>query len=571
MKINKFLSAIAAGTSLIFSSCYDLDRVPDYQLSSNSFFKNETHAKEALMGVYAQMQNDNVYGYAFGWDCMGGISCGYDNPSFLTIQRGTVATNAGYFSNKWAALYEGVARANSVLQNIDNCDMSDELIAQYKGEARFMRGLYYFNLLNFYGGVPLYDESVVVGASYSEMKEPRSTAEQVREFILKDFEAALSLPKSWDAANAGRATWGAAMSMKGKVLLYAKRYKEASECFKQVINSGLYQLYPNYADLFRPNKGDESSEMIFAIQNLGGVGQDIGMPMTFYLGSRASFGSCWNNIMPATSYVDSFEWKDGRPFNWDEVIPGYNDSKDVKAETYYATLSSDKKTVVKYPDAKETLLAMYEQRDPRMMAEIILPYTWYTGWYANANHESEFVIVKGNAVNDGNHMIRSNGTREYYLWRKFVAEGNWNGLINNRADTPVNYPLVRYADLLLMQAECLNELDDQPGAVSLINQVRGRVGMALINNGDDWMKATTKEEVFARIRHERSVELGCEGHSYDDLKRWGLLEELNGRVEYYFTGAKADYTRKVIERDYLWPIPTGEIEKNESLTQNPGW
>lgn len=562
--------AVAIGSTLTLTSCYDLDLAPDNQLSSGSFFKTEEHAKMAMMGVYNQMQNDNVFGLQFGMDCLGGISFGYDNPSFQTIQRGTVAVNASYFSSKWTALYEGITRANNVIRNVDGCDMSDELKAQYKGEARFMRGLYYFQLLDFYGGVPIYDETTDVGAEFATMLKPRSTAEEVRKFVLDDFEAALSLPEAWDASNAGRATWGAAMAMKGKVLLFAKRYQEASECFAQVINSGLYQLYPNYANLFKPG-GDESSEMIFAVQNLGGVGKDYGMPMCFYMGTRASFGSCWNNVMPATSFVDSFEWNDGQPFDWDELIEGYSSSNSIKQAVWYSTLKNGKKQVDKYTVYKDWLLEMYAERDPRMSASIILPYTHYTGWSKNAVADHEYVIAKGMGIPADNGLINVNGNHEAYLWRKFVPEGNLNGEINNRADTPINFPLIRLADVLLMQAECLNELNKGGDAVALINQVRARVGMPGINNGDSWMQATGKEEIFERIRHERAVELCAEGHSYADMKRWGLLETLNNRKEMYITGAKTLYTRKVTDRDYLWPIPSGEIDKNEALEQNPGW
>ncbi len=569
MKLSRILIAASAVSTLMLSGCYDLDRNPDYQLSSGTFFKTEEHAKQAMMGVYSQMQNDNVYGIAFGWDALGGISFGYDNPSFQTIQTGKVAVTNSYFSNKWQALYEGIARANNVIQNVDQCDMTDELKAQYKAEARFMRGLYYFQLLDFYGGVPIYDESTIISEEFASMLKPRNSEEEVRKFILDDFTAAETLPDSWDAANAGRATSGAATALKGKVLLYAKRYQEASQCFSQIIG-GRYQLYSDYAALFTPG-GDESSEMIFAIQNMGGLGTDIGMPMCFYLGTRASYGSCWNNVMPATSFVDSFEWADGRPFDWNEVFPGFNESNNVKAEVFYSKLNAGKTAVVEYTAHKQELLDMYDLRDPRMKAAIILPYTHYLGWSANANADHEFVIAKGMGNPANNGLIQVNNNHEAYLWRKFVPEGNMNGAINNRADTPINFPIVRYADVLLMQAECLNELGDQAGAIALVNEVRSRSNMPGINSGPSYLSANGKDEVFQRIRHERAVELCCEGHSYSDMKRWGLLETLNGRKENYVTGAKTLYTRAVSERDYRWPIPSSEIDKNPYLVQNPGW
>lgn len=572
MKKNKLFSALVAAVLFTFSmsGCYDLDRFPADQLSSGTFFKTQNHADQAMAGVYSAMHSDHVFGMQFSMDCLGGIAMGYDNPSYQTFQRGTYAVNNSYVSYKWTYLYEGVTRANNVLQNIDNVNISEDLKAQYRGEARFMRGLFYFTLLDFFGGVPYYDETFNVSADFAKMLNPRETAETIRTHVIEDMNAAIAvLPDAWDAANYGRATKWAATALKGKVLLFNKQYGDAAACFESVVNSGKFALYEDYAGLFLPG-GDESSEMIFAVQNMGGVGTDIGMPTCFYMGTRASYGSSWNNVMPATDFVDTYEWKDGRPFDWEEVVPGFTTDNNVKSETFRATLDTKKQVVTAYPAAKDKLLQMYADRDPRMAWSVILPYTSYTGWYANAEHECEYVIVPS-GITDGHHMIRVNGNYECYLWRKFVPEGNMNGAINNRADTPINFPLIRYADVLLMLAECYNETGNLDGAVDLINQVRDRVGMPGINSGPTWLSATTKDEVARRIRHERAVELAAEGHSFSDMKRWGLLETLNGRKEMSITGQKTVYTRSVSERDYLWPIPSTEIEKNPDLEQNPGW
>ena len=430
-----------------------------------------------------------------------------------------------------------------------------------------MRAFFYFELLKFYGGVPIYDESVVVSQSFNEMKSPRNSAEDVRAFIIKDLDAAISgLPEEWPSSDYGRATKWAAVALEGKVYLYNKQYSEAANCFQQVVSSGKYALYNSYEDLFKPG-GDESNEMIFAIQNMGGVGQDYGMPMTFYMGTRSSYGSCWDNVTVATDFVDNYECIDGKPFNWDEWIPGFNESDDVKKATFMATLSPDLKSVAQYPKYKETLLNMYKHRDPRMSATLILPYTMYKGWAANAPSDDEYVIASG--VNENNHFIRVNNGWHVYLFRKFVAEYNMDGAINNRADTPINFPLIRYADVLLMLAECDNELGKLDEAVKLINQVRARVGMPGLNSGPEWLKATSKDEVFKRIKHERAVEFAGEGLSFDDYKRWGLLQTLSRPIK-AFTGETL-YNRIVRDRDYLWPIPQTEIDQNNSLEQNPGW
>ena len=174
---------------------------------------------------------------------------------------------------------------------------------------------------------------------------------------------------------------------------------------------------------------------------------------------------------------------------------------------------------------------------------------------------------------DGTGMIRLDKDRLCYLWRKFVPEGDMGGLIHDAAHTPINFPLIRFADVLLMQAECLNELDKIDDAVKLINRVRGRqsVNMPEINSGPAHLEARTRDEVFKRIRHERLCELACEGHSFSDYRRWGVLEELDGVEEGHMTGDYIFSTRVITPRQYLWPIPLTEIDRNPDLEQNPGY
>lgn len=566
---------VSALVSAGFTSCYDLDRYPSDQVSSGTYWKNETHAKQAMMGVYNAMKNENAFGITFGLDCLSDIGVGYDNPGYVNMYLGTYTGRTGQVLDKWKMLYDGIVRSNTVIRNIPSVEMADELKSQYIAEAKFMRALYYFSLMNFYGGVPLYDETWEVDKSFNDMKEPRSTEEQTRDFILNDLQAAIdALPVTWDNANYGRATKGAAYALRGKVLLYSGQYASAVSDFEEIVKdpSGKgygYKLYDSYEDLFKPT-GDQSSEMIFAIQNSGGVGLDYGMPMTFYMGSRSSFGSCWNNVMASTSLADMYEYKDGKPFNWNELVPGFNESAEVKDKTFRATLSDDKKKVVAYPANKDLLLDMYEKRDPRMSISLILPYTQYKGWVSNAAKVCEFVVAVG--TNESNGFIRNNKQWDTYLWRKFVAEHDMDGGINNRAHTPINFPLIRYADVLLMLAECYNETGKQAEAVTMINQVRQRpsVNLPALNSGSEWLVANTKEQVFERIKQERAVELAGEGHRFHDLRRWKLLMTLSNKNEYSFAGTRL-FTRVVSERDYLWPIPSTEIEKNDKLTQNPGW
>ena len=101
----KYIILVAFAMTISLSGCYDLDRVPADQLSSKQFYKNEEHAKEAMMAVYSQMQNDNVFGLQFSMDGLGGIAMGYDPPSYQTFQRGTYDVKNDWVLNKWKNLY----------------------------------------------------------------------------------------------------------------------------------------------------------------------------------------------------------------------------------------------------------------------------------------------------------------------------------------------------------------------------------------------------------------------------------------------------------------------------------
>ena len=448
---------------------------------------------------------------------------------------------------------------------------------QVLGEAKFLRGLFYFFLMQHFGGVPLYDETTDYNKDYMKLLKPRETEEKTREFILKDLTDAIKLlPVKWSQSNYGRATKGAAYALRGKVYLYNKQYDLASKDFEEIVldpsQQGYgYELYPNYADLFT-KAGDSSSEMIFAIQNYFKIPNWLGMPMCLYMGNNASMDVCWNTMMPSVGLVDSYECKDGRPFNWDDFIPGYNESKEVREQTLRATLTDDLKAVKDYPKYYKELLSMYEARDPRMKETIILPYTYYLGNMKEVDNLCLFVYATGVSIQNGFVVINRYKNNYLYLYRKFVPEGNLGGTWNSRGNTPFNFPIIRYADVLLMLAECYNEQGKLDEAVRYINMVRQRpsTNMPGINSGPEWLEARTKDAVFKRIMHERAVELPGEGLRYYDLRRWRLMEKyLNGDVQDAM-GNHIYYT-KFEEKDYLWPIPSEEIEKNPNLTQNPGW
>ena len=554
----------------LMTSCYDLDQYPHDKLNAGTFWKTAEHAHQGMMSVYNVMKEEDVFGAYFWQDGLGEIGYGMNESTI----EGSYTDQTGIVKDKWEGTYEGIARANVLLQNIDGVEISDEEKARYKGEAKFMRALYYFHLLDMYGGVPLYDETTVVSNDFMNMKNPRTTEEETRQFILNDLEEAINvLPVQWEQTEYGRATRGAAVALRGKVKLYAHDYEGAKTDFEEIVNDPEgrgygYGLYSDYAKLFTP-EGDSSNEMIFAIQNMSGTGTEYGMAFGLCLGSRSSYGGGWNNCIPLDTFVDSYENKDGTKFNWEDYIPGFTTSKDIQCETFQAELTDG--VVSKYPEKKELIRQIYENRDPRLEQTIITPYSQYYGCNGTTPKWMELVLAAGTNENYG--YIRNNRGWYDYLWRKFVPEGDMNGTLTNRSHVPINFPLIRYADVLLMLAECYNELGRQDDAIALINQVRQRpsTNMPALNSGPAWLEARTKEEVFERIDHERAIELACEGHRFSDLRRWGVaLERLNFTYDDLLGNDR--FNRIFKDRDYLWPIPAVEFERNANLgEQNPGW
>lgn len=560
----------------VMSSCFDLDQYPHDKLSSGTFWKTETHAHQGMVGMYNTLLDINAFGAYYNNDALGEIAMDYNNWQMPAIIKGTYTEGDGFVQKKWQSSYEGVFRANLLLQNINDVEMSDDKKIIYKGEAKFMRALYYFHLLDFYGGVPLYDETTVVSNEFMDMKKSRSTAKETLTFILDDLdEAVRTLPVKWEGSDYGRATRGAAVALRGKVKLYTKDYTGAQTDFEEIVKdpNGLgykYRLNDSYPDLFTL-KADQSSEIIFSIQCVNGTNNNYGLGYCLYLGTRAAFGGCWNNNMPTDILADMYEYKDGKPFSWDEIYPGFSTDRALQKKVFEAKLTADNKKVATYPTDKDKIRAIYEGRDPRLEQTLITPYCQFLGCNGRTPKMMEYVLATG--INEANGFLRDNLGHNNYYWRKFVPEGDMDGKLEDRAYSPVDFPLIRYADVLLMLAECYNENSQQKEAVALINQVRQRpsTNMPALNSGAAWLEARSKEEVFQRIVHERAVELACEGHRFSDLRRWGLAKEkLN--YEYDDIMGRFIFARVFEDRDHLFPIPKVEYERNANIgAPNPGW
>ena len=565
--------------AMTFTGCYDLETYPGDKVNEGTFYKTGDHAHQGLMGIYGMLRLNEAYGYQFCFDHLGDIAYGYN---YYMMFLATYTDRDGTIQAHWQTFYDGIHRVNTFIRSVKGMRgiITDEQVNEYVAEAKFLRAMFYFSLTGLFGGVPYYDESTNVNEEFMNLKQPRSSLEEVRAHILEDLDEAIKyLPVEHAASEYGRATKGAAYALRGKVHLYDKEWQSAINDFEEIVynksNNYGYALDDDYARVFKLYNGAKSPETVFSIQNKSGVGTEYGMQIQALMGCSGAYGSCWNNTVPSTQLVDMYEFKDGRPFNWDEIFPGYNAMTPEQRKELLSVEMDGSGTIVGLREADTAkILSAYTCRDPRLMATVIVPYSHYMGNIGRTtNVDLIFALDHNLAGNANGGTIQNNAGWVSYLYRKFVTEGDQGGAISNRLHTPFAFPLIRFADVLLMLSEAYNEAGQLDKAVTEFNKVRARVGMPGLNSGPAWMVVSNKEQMAERIRKERAVEFAGEGLRFSDLRRWGyeIAHKTLNNVDAVNIYGEPIYTHLFTERDMLWPIPGVERERNKELTQNPGW
>ncbi|MCM1356240.1 MAG: RagB/SusD family nutrient uptake outer membrane protein [Staphylococcus sp.] len=578
--IHSILSAVGLATLLGLSACESLDYTPADQMSGQTFWQTEAHARQAAVGMYAAMKAPWCFGMEFTFDMCSDIADG--TSPWADVSRGTSFTSgSGGVQNHWQHLYELVHRANTVIRNVAKMPISRETIDRVTGEARFLRAMAYFRMLNCWGGVPYYDESCDVNLEFANLKAPRCPAEELRGHILADLtEAIEKLPVAWGDSDLGRATRGAAYALRGKVYLFNRQWEEAAADFEEIVNNRNadygYSLHPDYNQLFRLYNGLHSPEMIFSIQSIDGNTSGYALDIVSYFGNKSTMRLIAGNaIVPSTRLVDMYENLDGTPFDWDAIFPGFNAADpDTRRSRLSVAIDQGSTCVTDLLDCDTTaVMDAYRKRDPRLCLNVITPYSHYLGTDAGSNpRDKQFVIAdpsKGGAPMEAMAFIRNSEGWTSYFWRKWIPTGNLDGYWGEYNRTPYEFPLIRLADVILMLAEAYNETGRVDDAVAEVNKVRARAGMPLLNSGPGWLAVADAASMAERIRRERACELAGEGQRYWDLRRWGLLQASVTDARDILGNLM--YTRTYQPRHELWPIPLVELERNTNLTQNPGW
>lgn len=573
---------------ILITSCTSdlLDTSPYSAISSETMWTTDNLTDLGITGVYASLRLGNGSSSSsspYELYVMDKYSFTGQSRFDESLLRGTITSSDGMFSTMWQNFYEGIQRANDGIKNIPLKSPSVETKkARYIAECKFFRAYFYYRLNQLYKGVPIYLEPFTA----KEATKARSTEDEVWNQIVTDLtdcineENLLNIYPSGNA-NYGHITKGAAYALRGKVYMYQKKWDLATNDFNKVKECG-YSLFSNYKTLFTV-ANEQCPEMIFTIQNISQ--QNYGGTTQLYYGSRSAFTFDWNYYMPTPDLVDLYENTDGSKFNWDDVIPGYSNLTVAEREVFFlrdnltpaeitaATLRGAKMSLYLTTGNEARVLKAYENRDPRLAATCITPYSTFVGSYNNTTTVTISTMrwpYRGQALVGGDLQTDTQNYL-YYLYRKFVIEGVTD--IIDRNYSPLDLPVIRYADVLLSWAESLNEQGKTSEAIEKVNEVRKRAGIALLNSNTA-TTVTGQADLRIRIQNERSIEFAGEGVNYFDQLRWKIWKDRNF---YNSNGSKQPWGGIVspysFKGDYIytWPIPASEVQINPNLTQNEGW
>ncbi len=491
------------------TSCSDdfIDVENKETLTEESFWQTEEHAIQALTATYAALQSASGSKWAFFEEMY--IAMAYrgddivNNSSEIygrSLANFTNTTDESAPFNVWQASYAGIGRANQVIERVPGMDaLSNETRNAIVGEAKFLRALYYFWLVTGFENVPL----VTKFETNPDFLFPsQATPAQVWSQIETDLrEAETIMQDSHGPSWKGRATKWSAKALLGKAYLFQEKWTEAASKFKEVVDSGKFDLLPNYDDNFN-GRGENGVESIFEIQFTGdrSNGNDERHPFNFEV-SPYTFGG-WELFYPSEWLVEEMKTDlgaDGNP-----------------SERVYQSIFFD--------DPQSDMYSLYGGDN--------VPYADVAG---ELNHPKYF------------KKYAYNVDENYY--------------------TGTNIVLIRYADVLLMYAEALNEIGKTTEAIDEINKVRVR-GKAVP------LASLTKDELRTQIRHhERPVELAMEyGIRWFDLYRWSRGNTAPESIKATLEAHGKPFAGNFVEpKHQLFPIPLQEMNINQNLKQNPGW
>ena len=547
---------------LFITSCSDfLEEQPKALFSSGNFLTSDEGLEAAILGVYDELRG--FYTVPASAAMYLGTDEGatkWESSHRYDFDAYAWSTESSYLSDMWLNHYTIISRANLLINDAPDSGQDQAVIDRIVGEAKFLRALAYFRLVQLWGPVP-----ITLGTETEEL--PRESVGKVYELVVQDLIDATQngvLPLTKSNSQAGRVTHHAAKSLLGKVYLTMASYKKygttfeglmsqagkpelgyqssitdsaselynkSSQVLKEVIDSGTYQLLDNYSDVFVIENKNLNSESIFEVQ----FSEQTGGPWSKELGYP---------IWPPFG-VEVTTWA-GHTFN--------------------------------KPPAS---LILFYAKEGDQRLEYNMPHDFIDGWDADLNNR--FLNDREGFADPGatyENMINNNGNHYAYAGfgkYRWGAEPNQNHGYSGGVDVPTNGIMMRYADVLLMYSEASLESNGSATEQGLaaINHVRSRARGFNIPSSEtpEFPDLTLSDLTLDEIMDERLRELCIEHYRKFDLLRTNKLQE-------------AIYTRKptnwpwmtgpitIDDSKWLYPIPQTEIDivvNKENLWQNPGY
>ncbi|MBD1392863.1 RagB/SusD family nutrient uptake outer membrane protein [Mucilaginibacter glaciei] len=505
-KHSKLLFICAAVVASTFSACKNyLEVAPQGQITQDQIANDPTQAKNLVTGIY------NVF-YIGGFDpditslqfvVLSDIasddadkgSSPTDYGDALQVDNLTTSATNGIVNNVWTGHYQGIARANQALDKLNAAQFDAATKNALIGEARFLRAYFYFNLVRLYGGVPLLDKVPLPAEANDDKYQTRATADDIYKFIITDLDFAVGNLPDKGATDVGRATKTAAQALEAKVYLYMKNYQKAYDLSNAVITSGKYSLVQDYSLIWRQKAvngdgGNNNNESIFEIQ--AGINKSCSAGINLYTVSQGP--------------------RAGGKFGWSDLGFGFN-------------------------NPSLSLVNEYEANDVRKAGTIIT------------------IQPNGTRLFDGFRIPGrdsvENDRYSYKAYHSRSAEDNCGG---NTDRLPKQVRILRYADVLLINAEAAIQIGNVGAASTSLNLVRTRAKLASVAPS------------LTAVWHERRVEMAEEHDRFFDIVRQDAVQP--GRAAAAFTAHGKTWSSK----NALFPIPQTQIDLSGGrLKQNPGY
>lgn len=596
-KILIFTIALLTG----LSSCIDLDLEPKKELTETTVYNDKALLEAFLNNQYWPLG----HGFTARELLLAGLcdearfTHGWAEP-IVTLEGNVTPSALGGITRfrqfNWQNVFTGIRECNMILENTveDKTQITDQdYLNKIRGQAIFIRAYHYHNLVRIYGGVPIIEKTFGINDDYGLA---RNSFKECVDFIVRECdEAAKLLPEKWDDANLGRATKGAALTLKSRILLYAAsdlfnetnkwipdgyknpelvgytdgdraaRWKEAKDAAKAVIDMNLYKLYKanpapedsipqNFHEIFITK---DHEEIIF--QKFFLAKQMIRVAR--FLGPNGYGG--WGSDSPTQELVDNFLMRDGSKFDWSNPVHAAN--------PYHNRDPRFRGSILHDGAAFQQRIAATIATDPVGIIETAISIEYI-------NKEGKKETRAGLDTRQGPFEDWNGAYTNYYI-NKFID----NSIAVNSDLQEIPWIHMRYAEVLLNYAEACIGTGDEAEAKWALNQLRKRAGMP------DIPSTATGEELVQLYRTERIVELAFEEHRYFDARRWLTAEEDFSRkatgidivaklnpdnVTYtktYTVPSSVTQNRNFKKQHYLTPIPDAEMKKTKEFIQNPGY